>query len=200
MEQSNQLLTELRNNLDKSPIYYLLLLGLVTGLRFGELVGLQRDDFDFQSNTLRVNKTWGYTKKMHKGHGPIKNEENRIITVDQNTMQLFYKWFNTLPENIERLVFYSPISKYKVFSNGSANKVLKALLDNLAIKPQISVHGLRHTHASVLLYQDVSIYYVSKRLGHKDVNTTIGVYTHLVKELEARNTQVTNEIFERMYV
>ncbi len=199
VEESNKLLKEIHNNLDVSPTYYLLLLGLTSGMRFGEMVGLQRNDFNFLHNTITINKTWGYTNKMHLGHGSTKTEENRTISMDQKTMHLFKKWFETQPDNIERLVFYSPQSKYKVISNGVANKVLKNTLERLKAT-QISVHGLRHTHASVLLYQDVSIYYVSKRLGHADINTTMNIYTHLVKELEEKNQQITNEIFESMYV
>ncbi|QGH36877.1 tyrosine-type recombinase/integrase [Gracilibacillus salitolerans] len=199
VEESNKLLQELNKQLDRSPTYYLLLLGLTSGMRFGEIVGLQRKDFNFLHNTITINKTWGYTKRMPDGHGPTKTNETRTITMDHNTMQIFKKWFESQPDNIERLVFYSPSSKYKTISNGVANKVLKNTLNKIHAN-QISVHGLRHTHASVLLYQGVSIYYVSKRLGHTDINTTMNVYTHLVKELEEKSQQVTKEIFESMYV
>ncbi len=59
---------------------------------------------------------------------------------------------------------------------------LKKVLDDLDLK-SISMHGLRHTHASVLLYKKVSIYYVSERLGHQDIQTTISVYSHVIKEM-----------------
>ena len=59
----------------------------------------------------------------------------------------------------------------------------------------ISVHGLRHTHASLLIYDGVSIPSVAKRLGHANTITTQQTYLHIVKELEARDNQ---KILENM--
>jgi integrase len=62
------------------------------------------------------------------------------------------------------------------------------------------MHGLRHTHASVLLYKKVSIYYVSERLGHSDIETTLKEYTHEVKELRVEDERATMKTFEEMVV
>ncbi|MBZ6003219.1 tyrosine-type recombinase/integrase [Leuconostoc gelidum subsp. aenigmaticum] len=60
---------------------------------------------------------------------------------------------------------------------------LRSTLNALNIAP-IRFHDLRHSHASFLLYNDVSIEYVSKRLGHKNTRVTLDVYAHLLKEKE----------------
>lgn len=52
------------------------------------------------------------------------------------------------------------------------------------------MHGLRHTHASLLLFQGVSIASVSKRLGHANMTTTQNVYLHIVQELESKDTDL----------
>ncbi|EPY07458.1 integrase (phage-related protein) [Paenibacillus alvei TS-15] len=196
---SRRLLKELCNNLT-SLTHYLLLLGLTSGLRYAELVGLTKEDFNFNSNELRINKTWGYTKKMHEGFGPTKNEQSkRVIKVDPKTMALFKELFERLPNNIQGLVFFSPESKYKVLCNTGVNKVLKNILASMNITP-ITAHGLRHTHASVLLYKKVSIYYVSERLGHENIETTLQYYAHIVKELRAEDEQNTVDIFSTMAV
>lgn len=44
------------------------------------------------------------------------------------------------------------------------------------------MHSIRHTHCSYLLHSGVSIYYISKRLGHKNIKTTMDVYSHLLDE------------------
>lgn len=195
---SQTLLKELYNNLDKSLTHYLLLLALTSGMRFAEIVGLQRKDFDFVNNTISITKTWGYTNKMHEGFGPTKNvQSNRKIKMDKRTMRVFDKLFRGTPENIHQLIFYSPKSKYNVISNNNANKLLKQILENNGISP-ISIHGLRHTHASVLLYQGVSVYYVSERLGHSDIETTTSTYAHIVKELREKDEKQTAELFESM--
>ena len=112
--------------------------------------------------------------------------------MDNFTMNHFKKLFNNTPTNIHGLVFYSPESKYKVISNTNANKLLKKLLLKLNIE-LITVHGLRHTHASILLYKKASIHYVSERLGHSDIETTLKEYTHVLKELRLQDEQVTVE-------
>lgn len=197
--ESKMLLVEICNRLYKGRDYYLLLLALTTGLRFEELVGLTVDDFDFNNNTIAVTKAWGYKKSMPKGFGPLKNEQsNRIIDVDEITMSKFEELFTTMANNPYGLVFYSSASKYKVISNSNANKLLKNILVDLEIE-RITVHGLRHTHACVMLYKKISIYYVSERLGHKDIETTHRHYAHVTKELRSEEAMATTNLFTNMF-
>lgn len=199
-KDSQLLLNEIWKKLDKGLGYSLLLLGLTSGMRFGEMVGLTRKDFNFDNNTITINKTWGYLKRHPKGFGPTKNEQsNRRIKMDRQTMSYFKKLFKTTPTNIHQLVFYSSRSIYKVISNTNANKLLKKTLKDLGIAP-ISIHGLRHTHASVILYKKVSIHYVSERLGHGDIDTTLKQYTHVIKELREEDELGTVNTFEQMVV
>lgn len=199
-KESQILLNEIYKKLEVSKTYYLLLLALTSGMRFGELVGLTRNDFNFFNNTIAIKETWGYSKDMHEGFGDTKNKQSvRIIKMDQQTMITFQNLFDRTPTNIHNLVFYSPQSKYKVVSNNAANKLLKNTLKRLGIDP-ISMHGLRHTHASVLLYKKVSIYYVSERLGHNDIDTTLKEYSHVIKELREEDEDATTKVYEQMLV
>lgn len=195
--ESKRLQKYLMNSLDPSNIMnYGILLLLTSGIRFGELVGLTRKDFDFKNNTISISKVWGYTNKMPEGFGPTKNEQSiRIIKMDKTTMNAFKELFTSTPDNLHGLVFFSPKSKYKVISNNGMNKALKVILTSQNIEP-ITVHGLRHTHISVLLYRRVSVTYVSERAGHKDINTTLGTYAHVLKELREEDEQATTSIFE----
>lgn len=117
-KESELLLKQIRKRLNKGSSYSLLLLGLTSGMRFAEMVGLTRNDFDFVNSTITINKTWGYMKRNPEGFGPTKNEQSkRTIKMDKLTMDHFKKLFNSTPTNLHQLVFYSPISKYKVISN-----------------------------------------------------------------------------------
>ena len=75
------------------------------------------------------------------------------------------------------------------------NQVLTNKLYALGL-PRVTFHGLRHTHASVLLYQGVSVLSVSKRLGHSSITTTQSTYLHIIKELEAKDTDKILAILE----
>lgn len=197
-DESQNLLKLVYERLDRTPTYYLILLALTSGLRFGELVGLTRKDFNFANSTINIDKTWGYTNKMHSGFGPTKNDESvRVIKIDSITMGVFKKVFDSTPDNILRLVFYSPESKYHVITNNTVNKLLQKLCKEIGTDP-ITIHGLRHTHASILLYKNVSLYYVSERLGHGDIETTLDTYSHVIKELRQRDEEMSSGVFEKM--
>lgn len=55
--------------------------------------------------------------------------------------------------------------------------------------PVISIHSLRHTHASLLLFAGVSIASVAQRLGHSSISTTQETYIHIIQELEHQDTE-----------
>ncbi|MGD6894325.1 tyrosine-type recombinase/integrase [Bacillus infantis] len=197
-QESKILMNELYKKLDRSLGYYLLLLGLTSGMRFAEMVGLTRKDFDFKNNQITINKTWDY--KTGNGFDKTKNDpSNRTIKIDNKTMDTFKELFRNSPPNIHNLVFFSPHNNKKVLTNELVNKLLRNTLKDLGIQP-ITVHGLRHTHASVLLYRKISIYYVSERLGHANIDTTLRHYAHVIKELREEDTKNAIKTFEQMAI
>ena len=87
-----------------------------------------------------------------------------------------------------------------VFGNltiNAVNKRLKAYCNDLGIK-EITSHALRHTHCSYLLAKGISIYYISKRLGHKNISVTTDVYSHLLEEQYKEENQKAVEIINAM--
>lgn len=199
-EESKMLLNALYERLSYDRlVYYIILLALTSGMRFAEIIALTRKDFDFFNNTITVNKAWGYLPTTEQGNKDTKTENsNRIIKLDKRTMKAFKDLFDNTPDNIHRLVFYNPYSKYKVFSNTGVNKALKKLQKEIGISDPVSIHGLRHTHASVLLYKGVSIQYISERLGHADIDTTLKKYAHMIKELRKKDEEKAVSIFYTM--
>lgn len=155
---------------------WLILLIAKTGLRFSEALALTPNDFDFSQQLIVVDKTWDY--KATKGKmQPTKNESSkRKVLLDwQIAMQLSQR-VRTL--DLEKPIFFNG----RVF-NSTVNKRLAALCIQADI-PIITVHGLRHTHASLLLFAGVSIASVARRLGHSSMITTQETYLHIIKELE----------------
>lgn len=159
---------------------WLLLLIAKTGLRFSEAIALTPNDFDFSKQTLSITKTWNY-KEDAGGFLPTKNKSsNRKIQLDWMTTSQFAGLIKDLDP--EKPIF---LLKDKVF-NSTINDLLERRCKQANI-PVISIHGLRHTHASVLLYAGVSIASVAKRLGHASMNTTERVYLHIINELENKD-------------
>ena len=152
-----------------------------TGLRFAEALALTPSDFDNEKQCIIINKSWNYKDKL--GHfQPTKNESsNRTIMIDWQLMQQFENGIKD--KGKDELIFFNKTDR---IYNSTLNKKLNDYCLKLKI-PQISIHGLRHTHASLLLYEGISIASVAKRLGHADTTTTQETYIHIIKELENKD-------------
>ena len=160
---------------------WLILLIAKTGLRFSEALGLTPDDFDFAHQTLSVSKTWDY--KNGGGFVPTKNESSvRKVQLDWQLIMQLSGLLKNLPHD-------KPIFVHGKVYNSTANDVLARHCKNVDV-PVISIHGLRHTHASLLLFAGVSIASVSRRLGHASMTTTQETYLHVIHELENKDVDI----------
>lgn len=89
-------------------------------------------------------------------------------------------------ELVKRLPEDEPIFVNGRIYNSTINSVLARHCKEVDI-PIISIHGLRHTHASLLLFAGVSIASVARRLGHSNITTTQKTYLHIIQELESKD-------------
>ncbi|MGG5304573.1 hypothetical protein IGK16_002194 [Enterococcus pernyi] len=155
---------------------WFILLVTKTGLRFSEALALTPEDFDFFNQKILITKTWNYRKSTGEFQ-PTKNSSSiRKIQMDWQLAMQFSQLVKDLDP--EKPIFV----KKRVF-NSTINNRLKILCTNANI-PVITIHSLRHTHASLLLFAGVSIASVAKRLGHSSMTTTQETYLHIIQELE----------------
>lgn len=166
---------------------WMILLIAKTGLRFSEALGLTKEDIDLEQQTINVDKTWDY-KSYTGSFKPTKNASSvRKVSID-------WKLAMQLNQVIQDFPNGEPIFAQKRVFNSTVNNLLKKHCEELNI-PIISVHGLRHTHASLLLFAGVSIASVAKRLGHADMTTTQQTYLHIIQELENKdNTKIMQHL------
>lgn len=158
---------------------WLILLIAKTGMRFSEALAITPRDFDLPHQMLSISKTWDYKGKG--GFMPTKNASSvRKIQIDWQTVIQFSELIKNLPDD-------KPIFTSNKVYNSTINDILEKHCKNVGI-PVISVHGLRHTHASILLFAGVSIASVAHRLGHSSMTTTQKTYLHIIQELE--NTDI----------
>jgi integrase len=86
----------------------------------------------------------------------------------------------------------------EIVSNNAINKTLKKLCERMEAN-EITCHSLRHNHASMLLYKGVNIKYLSRRLGHKDIVTTLQTYSHVLDEMKQKESRQVDVTMEEIY-
>lgn len=183
-------LTKLIHSLDLTQginrDWFILLLAK-TGMRFAEGIAITPADFDWTTNQLTINKTWDY--KTNKGFKKTKTESSvRKIVLDWQIIGLFKPLIENLEPNEPIFVEKFPNGTYKAQFNSTYNIYLVSKCKALGI-PEISLHALRHTHASVLLAEGVSIHTISARLGHANVGVTQETYAHVLDDLKKKDDQ-----------
>ncbi len=164
---------------DKPNWDWLILLISKTGLRFSEALALTPNDFDFRTQKISITKTWNY-KNAAGGFSETKNPTSkRTVQVDAKLAADFEALTKKIPN--DKLIFV----RGRVF-NSTVNGRLKRLCKAAEV-PVISIHSLRHTHASLLIFAGVSIASIAKRLGHSSITTTQETYLHIIRELESQD-------------
>lgn len=161
----------------------IIFIAAVTGMRYGEVVGLTTKDLDFKNGYIKVNKTWDY--KYKTGFMKTKTKSSiRKIAIDEQTISRLKGYLNLHDFNNNQPIFMN--EKNHILVSAEINKSLTNKLESLNI-PRITFHGLRHTHASILLYKGVSVLSVSRRLGHSNITTTQSTYLHIIRELQSQD-------------
>jgi len=175
-------------------MFYLL---IYTGMRKGELLALEWKNVNFDDNTINIHQTLFFKDKKELFQ-KVKTYESRTIYMDKKTTRLLQKW--TVQQR--ELLLEKGINKEPQFvltrndlrplRLAYPNEKLKSFIKKHGMHP-ITIHGLRHTHASLLFEAGASIKEVQARLGHQDIKTTMNIYTHVTEN----TMEKTADIFYR---
>lgn len=179
------------NDTELITIYNLL---SFTGMRKGELLGLRWKDINFIEEELSIRQTLttGINNRLIF-QTPKTRKNLRTISLDKKTLKLLKIWkikqkelmfsYGFKNNNPEQLLITNEDNspKYLDFINHNFDKIIK----NNRLR-KISVHGLRHTHCSLLFESGASIKEVQDGLGHTDIKTTMDIYTHVTKKAKEK--------------
>ncbi|WP_165005277.1 MULTISPECIES: site-specific integrase [unclassified Enterococcus] len=200
-EEFQKLMSLAKEKLDpRFASRFMILVAGATGMRFAELLGLTWDRVDLNKGIISIDRAWDYQDK--NDFCPTKNIQSiRKVPLDSEMVSIISDFKQKQLELFEKLdivpkhdfVFYN--AKEGLISNNAVNKKLKELLKQLSIETPLTIHGLRHTHASVLIFKGINIMAVSKHLGHKNLAVTMETYSHAVKELEEREEEKIKQVF-----
>ncbi|QGQ44027.1 site-specific integrase [Metabacillus sediminilitoris] len=158
---------------------------IYTGARKGELLAISWEDIDFEARSLKLWKTLFQTDGKHLLQTPKTRDSKRLISLDTQSLSLLKKW--RIIQMEENLAFGSRNANNNIiFTRPDGTPLRLAYLNeklNILIKRHnlhpITIHGLRHTHASLLFEAGANIKEVQERLGHSDIQMTMNDYTHV---------------------
>jgi integrase len=188
-EQTAAMLDALR----KEPLKYQVLvhLALVTGLRRGELMGLEWSDIDFDRGILDVSRTSQYTPEEGTFDDDTKTEESdRLVSLPVETLEILILYAQEQEKQAERVGDLWQGSN-RLFTTWDGRPMFPAtptqwfpdFLERHKL-PHINFHGLRHTSATLLIHSGANIKAVSSRLGHAKIGTTIDIYTKALRSAD----------------
>jgi integrase len=181
-------IADVLNKLKEHALCPVVSLALATGMRRGELLGLQWGDVDLDGGALRVERSIEETKTGLRVKPPKTKRGRRNIALPPETVAMLRAHKVKTMELRLTLGMGSITSETWVFST-----IEGALLspDNLSRDwrrvclakklPLVRFHDLRHTHASILIGKGVDILTISRRLGHYKPSVTLDTYGHLIK-------------------
>lgn len=179
---------------EPAPYGTMIKLLLYTGLRRGELMGLEWKDIDLDTGILQVVRTSQYIgNKTIITKDPKTASGRRKLTLSRSAcimLREHKKWQNT-----QRLQLGDQwVDTDRLFTAWNGTPMYPDTISGWFSEfikkngfPKVSLHSLRHSNATMMIAEGVDIRTVSQRLGHADTSTTLNIYTHAMKsrDLEA---------------
>lgn len=174
--------------------YYLTQFLLLSGLRIGEAVALTLNDIDMDNRIINVTKTYDiHTNQITspKTRCSIREVYMQDELLDiVNKSLLYYKELKMLHDVDNDLVFVGitgnrvEYDSYKRFLYNNSKNIDK----------HVTAHILRHTHASLLLAEGISVDTISRRLGHENSKITREIYLHVTEKLKQKDNDSIKNI------
>ncbi|MDL2206708.1 site-specific integrase [Eubacteriales bacterium OttesenSCG-928-N13] len=197
---------ELLRCLSKSPnmsFRAAVLLAVFCGLRLGEVSELRLSDVDWDKGTIDISRALKYTPEMGSYAGTPKSEAgNRLIALPPGLMDVLREsrqyqqdtaaLIGDLWEGEGWIVHNWNGARY---AYGTVSKQFRKFAEVNGF-PGVSFHALRHTHATILLANNIDAVAVASRLGHGDASVTLKTYAHALRRRDEDAALVAQELFD----
>ncbi|PZT51981.1 tyrosine-type recombinase/integrase [Paenibacillus silvae] len=188
----------LSDALENDQKYYLYFKTLIdTGLRKGEALALQRSDIDIKERRIFINKTIVYNQtRIDKIFASPKTPTSkRSIMITENLAKElneqiiahedFEKQIGVSDDENIKLIFHR--GDGRPFAKSTLQRAFKRICKRAGIDKEITVHGLRHTHAVMMLESGADMKEVQEKLGHASIEVTSDIYAHITEVIEVRS-------------
>lgn len=171
---------------DYSPFNIIIKLLLYTGMRSGEALGLRWQDIDFENKVIRIEHTLTDVAGKHWLTTPKTANSKRIIGMSEVLSNILLEHKEKQEEQVKKLgkMFTYP---EMIFTSATGNYLDRSGLNQKFrrfVKDTdfdfLTLHGLRHCNATLLINNGIDIKLVSEHLGHSDINVTANVYADVL--------------------
>lgn len=180
------------------------------GLRRGELLGIAYDCVDFAKNQIFIKRSLQYTKKEGFRLKETKTGESRIITFPSTVMdelRIYYKKQLLQRTNNERewegfvdvrsrevMLFVCDATGHPYNPQAVTRFWGRFMRRNQDLIKRIRFQDLRHSSASLILSDGINMKVLQKRLGHKDIKTSLNIYSHVTNKDDQKASDVFNDL------
>lgn len=198
--QAKQLMTLLQ----KEPGIYrrAVSLLLLTGLRRGELLGLEWQDIDFSAKTMYIARTSQYLPSLGIfTEAPKTKSSRRLVIISDQVLDILREQFLWQHQQAKLLPNTWVDSKRVITSEDGSpmhpdrlTRWFGRFIQRTDL-PQIHLHSLRHTYASLCIANGVPITAVAAQLGHANVATTATIYAHAIKSAQIAAAEKVGGLF-----
>lgn len=200
LDQINFFISEAKKIKRLTRCYIGFLMSIFTGMRQGEILGLRWKDIDFESQTLFVRQTLTQNAEIKVG---AKNEASvRSIHIPSKLVdELRIHRKQILVEKLFLGSSYCDLDLVICTKGGNPmiprnfRKEFYNLTEKIGL-PKIRFHDLRHTHATILIQQNVNVKLISERLGHADIETTLNTYSHVLPDMQKSVSEKLDKIIK----
>ena len=147
------------------------------GLRQGEMFALTLDDIDLNEQVIHITKTYHRVNGQDVITTPKTPSSVRTVSMPAFLCDEIREYISMLYESSGSQRLFATVTKSGLTKN------FHSIITKAGLKP-ITLHGLRHSHVSLLISKKYDIFEVSKRIGHRSVQTTQDTYGHLFDSVQ----------------
>lgn len=172
---------------------------LYTGMRSGEMLGLQWQDIDFDNNIITIKHTLTDVGGNHFLTTPKTKTSQRYIAMGTTVRELLLEHKTHHQELIQaipnfphpEMVFTSERGNYK--DRSSLNTSFKRFLNGSGLE-FLTLHSLRHCNATLLINNGVDLKIVSEHLGHSDIGITANIYADVLASTKRKTADLIETV------
>jgi integrase len=187
--------SEVRLLIDAMNWPYRALFGILglTGIRVGEALALRMKNVDFLRKEISIEDAWDINARIF--HEPKTGAGLRKVGIMSPLVDLLQQYFEHYPMNDRNsLLFPSPTKPGQPVSYNTICGVFKKRLKKIGL-PDVTIHSLRHSFASILLSVGVSVNTLARHLGHSSPDITYRIYAHEISENLGDGLERASQLF-----